>query len=583
MRRTIDQFIWPFQSYFRTSVEGLAEGALERVGTALAPKAFLIGFANSEHARHDVCIEPERGPFAQSDLDGVQARADALYETGPLRNTVDSDPGLHEQRHAAMRDDARGQALCEALAASAGGAGRTFLAGRGVSIGDYVVYPVLSVVTTPWEALPALSTTRRERMPVDRSLPFAVVREVLRAASAALRQQPPPQHVDEEWDDIVRSAASRLVDSVVQVLLAQYLGSGFKDSIDAVAAQPYEGREGVGTLVLAASEHPQADIDVRFDRPVSVRATRELRKVLEMSGAGLSLMCDGAHVYGLGRLAAGYDPAAENAFVVTVVGRGSWELATPATDASDPVRLLRIDNGRASVPKDRLSKDKFLDTVDRLFPDAPDGSAGLLWDLALACARQAHGTMLVVHPEAAAEGHRLHPQALTISPTKPTLDALLAMTGIDGAVLVAPDANVHAVGVILDGTATGTGDPARGARYNSAVRYLAGEGKGALIIIVSEDGMINLLPDLQPRQNRDHVAEAVERVVAASTGTPDYETFHGLVRHVESLEFYLDQAQCDAVNAAQQTVDDHRSSRGGFSVFFKKLKPDPAMNDTYWV
>ena len=43
------------------------------------------------------------------------------------------------------------------------------------------------------------------------------------------------------------------------------------------------------------------------------------------------------------------------------------------------------------------------------------------------------------------------------------------------------------VGVILDGAATGTGDISRGARYNSAIRYLAGRGKGSMVIIVSEE------------------------------------------------------------------------------------------------
>lgn len=582
MPRTIDQFMWPFQPYFRISLEGLAESTLGDIGTAVAPKALLVGFAVTAEARHAVCIEPERGPFTQADLAGMPARAEELYEADPERHSFHTDPDLNDRRQASLRDHARGRALCEALGASPGGAGRTFLAGTGVPVGDYDVYPIVSVLTARWSALPTLSTTKRDRMVVYPSLHVAGVRQVLRSATRALQEQPPPQRIDEESAETIRTAADDLVDSLIQGLLRQFLGSGFKESLDAVAAQPYEGRAGAGTLLLLAPEHTHVDVVVSFDRPVSVRATRELRKVLEMSVPDLGLLCDGANVYGMGRLAPGYDPRAEDAFLVTVVGRGSWELTLPAGDGSDGVPLLRVDNGRASLPKGRLSKDKFLDTVGRLFPGAPEGSADLLWDLAQACAGQAHGTMLVVHPEAAREGQRLHPQALTIAPTHPSPEALLAMTSIDGAVLVGPDALCHAVGVILDGTATGTGDPARGARYNSAVRYLAGQGKGALIIIVSEDGMINLLPDLRPRRKREDVEQAVERLVAASQGIPDYEEFHGLASHVESLEFYLDQDQCDAVNAARQAVEDHRWNDGGMSVHFKKLTPDPAMNDTHW-
>lgn len=134
-----------------------------------------------------------------------------------------------------------------------------------------------------------------------------------------------------------------------------------------------------------------------------------------------------------------------------------------------------------------MSREQFEDTVERLFPEAGEEDAARLWELARLAAAQQHGTMLVVHRDAAAEADRLAPQALQIDPTLLRGDVLRAMTNIDGAVLVTPDGQCHAVGVILDGTATGDGDSARGARYNSAVRYLQAAHDQCLIIIVSED------------------------------------------------------------------------------------------------
>jgi hypothetical protein len=582
MRRTIDQFMWGFQPSFRTSLEGLAERALQGIGAAVAPKGLLVGFASADGARHPICIEPEKGPFTQTDLGGVLTRASELFEGNPRRHWFQTDAELQEQRLSSLRDEARATALCEALGASPGGAERTFFAGVGAPIQGYVVHPIVSVLTARWAALPSLTTGERDRLALYSSLQLAAVRQVLHAATRALRQHRPPQTIGEEPSEVIRTASDRFVDSVVQALLRQFVGSGLKESLDAVAAQPYEGRTGVGTLHLMSREHPHVEVVISFDRAVSVRATRELRKVLEMSAPGLGLLCDGADVYGMGRVNPDFDPSDEDAFLVTVVGRGSWEFVVPAGRASPAKPLLRVDNGQARLPQDRLSKGKFLDSVGRLFPDAPNGSAELLWDLAQACAEQAHGTMLVVHPSASEEGARLQPQALTIEPTHPSPEALLAMTSIDGAVLVAPDAHCHAVGVILDGIATGTGDPARGARYNSAVRYLAGKGEGALIIIVSEDGMINLLPDLRPRRKREDVERAVQRLRAASERSPDYEAFHALVRHVESLQFYLNQEQCDVVNAARKTVEEYRSQTGMY-IHFEQMKPDPAMNDSYWL
>jgi hypothetical protein len=50
-----------------------------------------------------------------------------------------------------------------------------------------------------------------------------------------------------------------------------------------------------------------------------------------------------------------------------------------------------------------------------------------------------------------------------------------------------------AIGAILDGLATDAGYPSRGARYNSAIRYVASSSHACLAIVVSEDGMINVV------------------------------------------------------------------------------------------
>ena len=50
---------------------------------------------------------------------------------------------------------------------------------------------------------------------------------------------------------------------------------------------------------------------------------------------------------------------------------------------------------------------------------------------------------------------------------------------------------------ILDGLATEKGDSSRGSRYNSAVRYVESSRYACLAIVVSEDGLIDLLPPLK--------------------------------------------------------------------------------------
>lgn len=157
------------------------------------------------------------------------------------------------------------------------------------------------------------------------------------------------------------------------------------------------------------------------------------------------------------------------------------------------------------------------------------------------------------------------------------------MTNIDGAVLVSPDARCYAVGVILDGRATGIGDSSRGARYNSAVRYREAVGDDCLVIIVSEDGMINLLPDLKRRVNRSDVERAVADHDAASRGEVDFEEFSRHDDHVMALAFYLNAAQCDQVNAARARVEEYRWNLYQMRIGYAQLAPDPGMNDSYFL
>ena len=67
------------------------------------------------------------------------------------------------------------------------------------------------------------------------------------------------------------------------------------------------------------------------------------------------------------------------------------------------------------------------------------------------------------------------------------------LTAIDGALLVDPDGTCTAIGVILDGRATRGGDPARGARFNSAVRYVEGADHPCLAMVVSEEGTVDVI------------------------------------------------------------------------------------------
>jgi hypothetical protein len=410
-------------------------------------------------------------------------------------------------------------------------------------------------------------------MDVQPSLQHAVVSALLHAATKEL-DRGEPEWFQADTDELLRLAASDLVYSAA-VLADEIMAHRLHSALDAVAAQPYEGRSGFGTVILASPQAIGVDIVVPFSKHVSIHQVRAFRKVLEMSGPDLHVLCDGRDLYGLGRQTGSYDPDAESIFELRVVGRGSWELAHART------ALLRVDNTRPALPKEKLSEDHFADVSSRLFPQSTEQSIADLWALTQAAAGQTHGTMLVVHEDAAAEATRLEPQSLRIEPTQLDPQTLRALTNIDGAVLLSPDARCHAAGVILDGHATGTGDAARGARYNSAVRYHHSASVACLVIIVSEDGMIDLLPNLRRPIERATIERAVDEHESSSRADVNFETFHRHDDRLVALGFYLNEEQCARANAARERVEEQRG--GNLRIIHREFTPDPAMNDSYFL
>ena len=146
---------------------------------------------------------------------------------------------------------------------------------------------------------------------------------------------------------------------------------------------------------------------------------------------------------------------------------------------------------------------------------------------------------------------------------------------------------MHAIGVILDGVATEIGDPSRGSRYNSAVRYLETSEIATLFILVSEDGMINVLPDLRRRISRRELQDLIVnlRGEAEKVGEKDFniEKFNNFYERLKSLNFYLSSEQCDAINELRRSVDDRPQDVYAVRIIRSDLQPDPDMNDSYFL
>jgi len=220
---------------------------------------------------------------------------------------------------------------------------------------------------------------------------------------------------------------------------------------------------------------------------------RKVRKFLEMSDDKSLIISDATFIYGLGYIKGKYDPQDESLFIINFVKHFHWEVLHDANT------MMIVEYKLPALPKVRINKEKFYIDFRKIFADIKKEQLDQLWDITSEATKQKQGTILVITDNAIEEAKRLGKQCFPVKPIKLRAEIMQQITSIDGSVLLDRNAVCYAIGAILDGIATDKGDASRGARYNSAVRYYEYFGKkcATILVIISEDGIINLIPNLK--------------------------------------------------------------------------------------
>jgi hypothetical protein len=323
----------------------------------------------------------------------------------------------------------------------------------------------------------------------------------------------------------------------------------FFDACNSLASLKYEQVAGSGCLVVARRQHDSLHPVITFANPVALGNARGARKLLELSSGDIALHVDARSIFGLVKVRE-YVPDSEDLFVVRVLDHHHWQLAHNGRT------LMDVRSGQPRLPAPLFNAAKLSTDLLRIFPGASADDADRLVKLVESAATEKHGTLLVVLDDAVAEASRLASQATVIHPCMMTPELIKHVTPIDGAVLMSPDGMCHAIGVILDGLATPQGNPARGARYNSAIRFVRGHLTSCLAIVISEDGGVDLIPDLRPKVRRSQIEGAIaELEIVASESTVRRRRFNTLVTWFEEHSFYLLSEHCQAINSLIQRID----------------------------
>ena len=577
---TIDQFMWGYQPYFRISVQRQVNRILASIG--LLPNSdekatvLLVGFAARDGLRHAICVEPEYGPLTQDDLGSVEGRTTNLMQVETQSQVFHGNPSFQASQQRGLFLRSRARAISEAIQHSGKFQEATFVVSSSTEIGGYDVHTCIGLPVSIMERVSRFNNPMRGDIlhgDIEESFAQATFNTLLQRCDRALHFPDPGV----EWqllgspDDVIRTTAERFLNGVGRALNPPGLQPDLFPVVNSFSSQTYERIGARGYLAITKPDNLTNKLRVAFQSPISLTEIRAVRKALELTDENGVLLSDGISIFGIGQCG----PAPDVARIV-VEGHAKWSLSI------DNTTLMRVDHEHASLPRQLLDKSFVKDIVERTVGNV---EFERIWEVIQSAIDSGHGTTIVVSADAKGEADRLSQQGVPIKPDYLNLEDARRLGRVDGAVILGSDGRCYAFGVILDGLATSSsGDRARGSRFNSSVRYQQSSSPKAVVIVISDDGTVDVVPSLMRRVRREAVEEAVQ-LYCESSGIEGSipELWARLDDIVKDYAFYLNQDQCDRVNQAYEAEWDLRFKHRGIRATRNPLVPNPDMDDTYFL
>lgn len=583
MGKVIDLFMWGYQQHFQISLQVTAEGLFNAIDQRLKPTVFLFGILTDKRDdRHPICIEPEDSGYSVKAFAEVNKLAEELEKVDQEKNIFHSHPIAQENHDKRISTNAQIEAIKKILKKEDLYGNTEKFISFPTYVDGFLVFVVLEIQKEALNSYYSLTKEKiDDRYKISRSFIESAIDTFLKECSIALKD---PNKgigaVERPADELLRESGKQFMYSISQAGKNFYGLHGLYDACNSIASLKYEGAEGLGKIIIAKKDHPNVRLTLQLQEPIRVRDFRKVRKFLELSNDNALIISDSELIYGLGEQTGKYNPKDESLFVINFISHFKWEVL------HDNNSMMVVEYKQPNLPKERMDRVKFYSDLKRIFKDIDKSQLDDLWDITSAATKQKHGTMLVITDNAKVEATRLGKQSFSLKPLKLTVGVVEQITSIDGSVLLDKDSICYAIGVILDGLATDKGDSSRGARFNSAVRYYEHFGKNhpTVIVIISEDGMINLIPNLRPQIKHSTIVDAIEALQKFSEADKqERKHFNQLMSFFENVSFYLTEEECKTVNQLRKTIEESDKDIEGVRIVREDIKPNKEMNESYYL
>lgn len=579
----IDLFMWGYQQHMQISFQVSAESLFKKIDFGFNPRIFFLGLLiENRKDRHPICLEPEDCGFLINNFSELKELAHQLEKVDEESKIIHSLKIAQESHDKRITTKSYIEAIYRILRRENVYGENEFFIAYPTFVEGYLVFTVLSLNKEKLNSYYSLIKDKwNERFTVYRSLIESIIHTFLKECTNALKD--PNESVNaisRNADELFREAGRQLMYKVSSAG-GNFDGlHGLYDACNEIASMKYEGTVGIGKMIIATKDHKNIKLMLQLKEPIEVRNYRKVRKFLELADINSSIISDSALIYGIGELRGKYNPVEESIFEISFTSHFTWELT------HDNNALMIVAYRQPTIPIEKIDRDKFYSDLPRIFKGITKNQIGNLWDIAMEATKQKHGTMLVISDNASTESERLGKQCFQLTPLRLTDKIIHQITAIDGAVLLDRDSVCHAIGVILDGLATDKGDSSRGARYNSAVRYYEQFRKTTplVIIIISEDGMINLMPNLKPQIKHSIIKNALEefKSIYEANGL-NHKAFNYGMSFFQSMNFYLTHEECENINNLRKEIErKFQKDLSMMRILYEDLVPNSEMNETYY-
>jgi hypothetical protein len=264
-------------------------------------------------------------------------------------------------------------------------------------------------------------------------------------------------------------------------------GYSLFDDFNMISSLFYEGRPCRGKMIVSSNPHENIAELYHLGNPIPLTNHRSVRKLLEICSDEHFLLSTAGYIYGIGSLRGNYNRDREDLFQIHFKKHYSWVLLNGSSE------LMAVTYGNPKMTDRPCDRVEVIEILENEFKSIGRSRAEDILELIYYATFQKNGTILVILDDVQKEVSRLENQAVLFDPFELTIENLLKFSNIDGAIIIDVDRRCYAVGVILDGVASERGSPSRGARYNSAVRYIDSLDIPSIAVVVSEDGMVDII------------------------------------------------------------------------------------------